>query len=482
MRLHRRDFLSASAAVAATFAIGSRSARAAGDTADLRIAVIGMNNQGGGHIYSLGKNVTALCDVDTDVLGRRVAECEGRLGRKPEAYTDYRKLLERDDIDGVSIATPNHTHALIAIAAIESGKHVYVEKPVSHNIWEGRQLVAAARKHGRVVQAGTQSRSSTGLKEAVAWVRSGALGKIRYAVGTCYKPRKAVATLDRPLTIPATIDYDLWCGPAEKRDLYRAGLHYDWHWDWNTGNGDMGNQGIHQMDIARWFLGESGLAPRAISIGGRLGYNDAGDTPNTQVVLHDYEAAPLLFETRGLPRSLAAQAQWGESMDRYRGSVVGVVVQCEQGHVMIPDYTTAIVYDLDGTEVKRFEGSVSHHGNWLQAITAGDPARLNAEVQEGHLSSALCHVGGVSHRLGKPATASEAAEKVVGSDLLSDAFERMASHLRANGVDVDSEPVLTLGEWVDVDPATETFSGNDAAAALRTREYRKPFAVPDYGV
>jgi predicted dehydrogenase len=481
MKLDRRDFLSASAAAAATFAIGSRSAHAASDAADLRIAVIGMNNQGGGHIYSLGKNVVALCDVDSEVLGRRVAECEQRLGRKPDTFTDYRKLLEREDIDGVSIATPNHTHSLIAIAAIEAGKHVYVEKPVSHNVWEGRQLVAAAQKYGRLVQAGTQSRSSSGLSDAAAWVHSGALGKVRYAVGTCYKPRKAVAKLDRPLTIPATIDYDLWCGPAEKRDLFRTGVHYDWHWDWNTGNGDMGNQGIHQMDIARWFLGESGLAPRSISIGGRLGYEDAGDTPNTQIVLHAYENAPLIFETRGLPRSKNAQALWGDSMDRYRGSTVGVVVQYEQGHLLIPSYTEVIAFDLDGNEVKRFAGSESHHGNWLRAIVAGDPRLLNAPVLEGHVSSALCHVGGVSHQLGRQATAKEIADSIVSNDLLSDSFERMAAHLRANGVDIDSQPALTLGEWLDVDPATETFTGNAAAAPLRTREYRKPFAVPDYG-
>ncbi|MGL4513113.1 MAG: Gfo/Idh/MocA family protein [Lacipirellulaceae bacterium] len=481
MNLDRRDFLTATAAGAATFALGSRVAQAAADAADLRIAVIGVRGQGDSHIHSLGKNVVALCDVDASVLAERAAQCKERLGRAVDTFSDYRKLLERDDIDGVSIATPNHTHCLLAIAAIEAGKHVYVEKPVSHNIWEGRQLVAAARKHGRVVQCGTQSRSSPGLQQAVAWVQSGALGKTRYAVGTCYKPRKAVPKRSEPLPIPDSIDYDLWCGPAEKRALLRSELHYDWHWDWNTGNGDMGNQGIHQMDIARWFLGESGLAPRSISIGGRLGYDDAGNTPNTQVVLHDYAAAPLVFETRGLPRSLAAQSAWGESMDRYRGAGVGVIVQCEKGHVLIPSYTEAIAYDLDGQEVKRFEGGGGHHANWLDAVAAGDPSRLNADIGEGHVSSALCHVGGVSHRLGSKATAAAAAERIVGNDLLSDAFERMASHLRANAVDVDSEPVLTLGDWLDVDPATETFSGNDAAVALRRRKCRAPFVVPDYG-
>ena len=145
----------------------------------------------------------------------------------------------------------------------------------------------------------------------MAWVQGGGLGKILYAVGTCYKPRQSIGKRTTPLEIPSTIHYDLWCGPAEKKDLYRPKLHYDWHWDWNTGNGDMGNQGIHQMDIARWFLGEPALAPRVVSIGGRLGYEDAGNTPNTQVVYLAYEKAPLIFETRGLPRSKAAASQMG---------------------------------------------------------------------------------------------------------------------------------------------------------------------------
>ena len=183
-------------------------------------------------------------------------------------------------------------HALIAIAAAQAGKDVYVEKPASHDIWEGRQMVQAARQNNRIMQCGTQSRSSTSLKEAVAFVHGGELGKIQYALGTCYKPRPSIGKLDKPLAIPSTIDYDLWCGPAAKEDLYRPNLHYDWHWDFNTGNGDMGNQGIHQMDIARWFLGEDALAPRVISIGGRLGYEDAGNTPNTQIVYLDYPSRP----------------------------------------------------------------------------------------------------------------------------------------------------------------------------------------------
>ncbi len=385
--------------------------------------------------------------------------------------------MEQKDIDVVSIATPNHTHCLIAIAALQAGKDVYVEKPVSHNVWEGRQLVNAARKYDRIVQCGTQSRSSPSLKEAVAYVRDGQLGEIKYALGTCYKPRPAIGRLTEPLQIPDYIDYDLWCGPAEKVDLYRPELHYDWHWDFNTGNGDMGNQGIHQMDIARWFLGYDTLAERVVSIGGRVGYDDAGDTPNTQVVLHEYAGPPLIFETRGLPKSKAAQAKWKESMDSYRGSQIGVVVQCENGYVLVPNYSSAKAFDNDHQEIKSWDSDGDHFANFLESVQKQDRTLLNAEILEGHLSSGLCHTGNVSHQLGKPATAQEIAAAVSHHDLLADSFERMSNHLRQNEVNID-QPMLTLGLSLEMDPAAELFTNNDQANRLLRRECRAGFVVP----
>lgn len=484
MTVNRRDFLSASAAAAIGMTLSSRAF--AQDKADIRLAQIGFHGQGAGHIQHNHQNLVALCDVDQEVLHSMADRLKEKHGYKLDTYTDFRKLLERKDIDAVSIATPNHTHALIAISAAQAGKHVYVEKPVSHDIWEGRQMVRAARQNNCIMQCGTQSRSSQSLKDAVTFVRSGELGKIKYALGTCYKPRPSIGRLDKPLEIPSTIDYDLWCGPAAKEPLYRKQLHYDWHWVFNTGNGDMGNQGIHQMDIARWFLGENELAPRAISIGGRLGYEDAGNTPNTQIVYLDYAAAPLIFETRGLPRSKEAQKLWGESMDRYRGSRIGVIVQCERGFVLVPSYTEAIAYDVAGKEIKHWsvpDDSLGYHiQNFLGAVAAQDASRLNADIQEGHLSSALCHLGGISHQLGKPACADEIADQFKGNELLSASFDRMAGHLRANDVDIDGEAVLTLGPWLELDPRTEQFTGSnaDAASTLRAREtQREPFAVPD---
>jgi len=486
MTVSRRQFLGTSAAATAAVWSASWSSHVfAQDTADIRIAVIGFNGQGGGHINASHRNVVALCDVDERVLARKAKEMQDKYGKKVDTFTDFRRLLERNDIDAVSIATPNHIHAWATVLAAQAGKDVYVEKPASHNIWEGRQMVEAARQGNRIIQCGTQSRSSQSLREAVAWVQGGALGKVRYAVGTCYKPRQSIGRRDTPLEIPGSIHYDLWCGPAEKRDIYRPKLHYDWHWDWNTGNGDMGNQGIHQMDIARWFLGEPALAPRVLSVGGRLGYEDAGTTPNTQVVYLDYEKAPLIFETRGLPRSKSAQARWGESMDRYRGSGVGVVVQCEYGHVLVPNYTSVEAFDRQGKSVKRWEthhdALKTHHDNWLAAVAARDSSRLFAEIREGHLSSSLCHMGGISHQLGKPAPMGEIMERISASDLLANSVDRMAGHLRANGVDVDGgDGVVTLGPWLELDPKTERFTNSDAANELRARSHqRNGYAVPD---
>ncbi len=482
MTIHRRHFIQTTLGAAAAMTVASK-ARAA-EVTDIRVAQIGFNGQGSGHIGTLGDHIVALCDVDEKVLNRKAEELNGKLGRKVATYTDYRKLLESDDFDAVSIATPNHTHALISIAAIMAGKDVYVEKPVSHNIWEGRQLVAAARKYHKIVQTGTQCRSSSSLRDAQEWIAGGALGAIKYAVGTCYKRRPSIGKQDSPFEFPSQIDRDLWIGPAADEAFYRPAQnsqgrgkynpHYDWHWDYNTGGGDLGNQGIHQMDIARWFLGEPALAPRTMSIGGRLGYDDAGNSANTQVVFHAYEKAPLIFEVRGLERTADERGTKG-----YRGSDIGVVVQCEKGHLLIPSYTDAIAYDSDGKEINDWHGGGEHHLNWLEAIAARDPKHLHAEILEGHLSSALCHTGNVSYRLGKKTSTAEIAEAVKDNELLSARFAAMCEHLKANSVEINGEPAITLGPWLDIDPATETFVNNDAASELRTRKYREPFVVPD---
>jgi len=484
MSLTRRYFLKSAAALSAAAAMpnnvfAQESSAGTSPNEKFRAAVVGTGGRGGEHISQLlghkEVDLKYLCDADLSNAERSAKSIESKGHPAPQIERDFRRILDDPTVDVISIATPNHWHSLHAILALQAGKHVYVEKPVSHNVWEGRQLVGWARHTGKMCQAGTQSRSSPSLKEAIEFVRSGQLGKIQFAIGTCYKPRKSIGKLDKPLQIPASVDYDLWCGPAEMVDLYRPKLHYDWHWDFNTGNGDMGNQGIHQMDIARWFLGENELSPQVASIGGRVGYDDAGDTPNTQIVYHGYEKAPLIFETRGLPKK---DLDWGNGMDNYRGSQVGVILQCENGYVVIPSYTQATAFDNSGKELKTWKGGGNHFTNLFDAIRSGKQQDLNGEILEGHLSSALCHTGAISHLLGSPKKAGEIEKEVSSDPLWKDSYDRMAAHLAANNVDI-SDPKLSVGPWLKMDPKTERFTNSEEANKLLTREYRKGYVVPE---
>lgn len=483
-RLDRRTLLKSTAlAGAGAFLPGLRPL---GANDDIRVAVVGFNGRGAGHISELlevpGVRLVALCDVDPAVIARHVAALD-KKGVKVTTYTDVRALLDSKEVDAITTATPNHWHSLIGIWACQAGKDAYIEKPISHNVWEGRQLVRAARKYGRVVAGGTQNRSNARIREAVEWVRGGGLGKIRAVYGYCYKPRQSIGTGTG--TIPPGLDYNLWCGPAPMEPLARPKLHYDWHWVYATGNGDMGNQGIHQMDIARWFLGVRKLSPRVMSIGGRFGYRDAGETPNSQLVIHDYDEAPLFFETRGLPRSSEFHApdRWDRNMDSPDGFPggrgVSVMVDCEGGRVF--DGLGAIAaYDAQGKKIREFtaRGETGHMENFIAAVRARKPEMLAAESEETHLSSALCHTGMVSHRLGRAARPEEVLEQINGDRLAAERFGSLKEHLARNGVDL-SAGVLTLGPWLRFDPEKERFVGNDRANRLLTRDYRKPFAVPE---
>jgi len=475
----RRRFIQQSvAASTGVFYIAKTSwAKSPGDS--INVAVIGFNGRGGSHISGYkglkkeGVNIAALCDVDSKVLDRGLSGLD-KDKIKAKGYTDLRKLLENKDIDAVSIATPNHWHSLASIWAMQAGKDVYVEKPVSHNVWEGSQMVKCARKYGKIVQTGTQSRSSrAGIFEAVKWVQGGNLGKTLLSRGLCYKRRASIGKSEGEQHVPDSVDYDLWCGPAPKVGLTRKKLHYDWHWTWNYGNGDLGNQGIHQMDIARWFLGEMTLSPTVWSVGGRLGYEDDGETANTQIVYHAYEKAPLIFEVRGLPASSSSK-----DMDKFKGAGVGVIVECEGGSVVVPNYTGATAYDKEGKVIKEWKGADDHFKNFINACRSRRIDDLNADILEGHLSSGLCHTGNISYRLGQKQNPNEILEKIKGEKFASETFERMKEHLAKNDVDVAKDK-LTLGPVLKMDPATERFIDNEAANAQVKPKYREPFVVPE---
>jgi hypothetical protein len=298
--------------------------------------------------------------------------------------------------------------------------------------------------------------------------------------------------------VPDYLDYDIWCGPAPlelpRRNTSFGTVHYDWHWFWAYGNGDFGNQGPHQVDIGRWFLGEDSLAPFAMSVGGRLGYKDSAETPNTLTAYFGYKT-PLIFEVRGLPTDKASQSgSW--KMDSYKGVSIGNVIECEHGYVVIPTYTEAVIHDKDGKEIARFDGkkkrdatadatptglsaeSSGHHGNWVDAIRSRNPKELHAEIREGHLSAGLVHCGNISYRLGACKPPGEIKESLKDNKTLAEAFDRMAGHLEANGVDLAKDN-LQLGLPLKFDPEAEQFADNPQANEMRTRKYRAPFVVPE---
>jgi predicted dehydrogenase len=473
--LTRRSFLKQSALGAGVLGWSARSwAAVAGANEDVRLAVVGFNGRGKDHIKAWtstpGVRLTALCDVDKKVLDAE-ADRLASSGTKVEAYQDIRQLLQSKNVDAISIATPNHWHALASIWGMQAGKDVYVEKPVSHDVWEGEKMIEAAQRYNKIVQTGTQSRSSHGIKEAVAWVQRGNLGKIRVSRALCYKPRPSIGKTVGPQAVPATVDYDLWCGPAPMTPPRRGRFHYDWHWFWNYGAGDLGNQGIHEMDVARWFLGEKTLSPRVLSVGGRLGYEDDGETPNTLIAFHDYKAAPLIMEVRGLPEKAGSKA-----MDKYKDVNIGIVVECEGGYVRVKDYEGAVAFDKDGKEIKRFEGYTSHFENFIKAVRSRKESELNAPIREGHLSSALCHTANISFRLGKQATADDIREQIKSDSEAQQTFDRMAEHLAANNVDLKQTPA-TLGMVLKMNPVNEQFIQAKKANHLLAARPRKPFVI-----
>jgi predicted dehydrogenase len=457
----------------------------------INVAVVGVNGRGNAHIQGLAKTeansslntvITHICDADSAVGERRVQEVAKRQGGiAPKFVQDIRQLLEDKTVHVVSIATPNHWHALASIWAMQAGKDVYVEKPISHNISEGRRIVEASTKLSRICQTGTQGRSSMASAEAIAFIRSGGIGEVLVSRGLCYKRRPSIGPKGS-YAVPASVNYDLWSGPAPmEQPLTRKNLHYDWHWVWPTGNGDLGNQGIHQMDLARWALGVDRLADAVISYGGRVGYVDAGETANTQVVIMPYGKQSIVFEVRGLETGA------------YKGTTVGNIVEGTDGYVVWGNGPVT-AFDKSGKPMRTFSNAGgggrggrggapqpdSHFANFIGAVRSRRRQDLKADCLEGHLSSALCHLGNISYRLGEPVTPDALVSKLntlKTSDNVQDTFERTRQHLSDNEVDI-AVSKLALGQWIDLDYANERFRNNDKANAMLTRDYRAPYVVP----
>ncbi len=482
-QLNRRRFLNTSVAagLGAGFAIsGTKSSgRIMGANETVRIAVAGLNGRGGDHIGEFGKmsgvQITHLIDPDTRTYRKRLDQIAKLGGKTPATVQDVRKVLEDPSVDAISVATPNHWHALITIWACQAGKDVYVEKPCSHNVHEGRIAVEAARRNKRIVQHGTQSRSSKDWARAVEVIQSGHLGKLLVSRALCYKSRESIG--QKPITTPPEqVAFDIWLGPAPEQPYHANLVPYNWHWFWDFGNGDIGNQGVHQMDIARWMIagakGASATYPRSVqTLGGRFGYKDQGETPNTQIAVMDFGDTELIFEVRGLKTA------------PYHGEKVGNIAHLEAGDIVGTKFypkdgsKPVAVASLLKTEVKRGPGH-SHFANFIAAVKSRNTADLNADILEGHYSAALCHLANISYRLGVESTF-DSATKAFGDDKAAhETVERMGEHLKADAVPVDGLK-YRVGPKLAFDAATESFTGDSQANALLTRTYRSPFVVPD---
>ncbi len=488
--MNRREFLHDAAAVSAALAsagllVGPASAKKVkaaaarkGDANDqIQVACIGVNGRGRDHVNGFagrhGCVVATICDADEAVVGPAMKAAEKKQGHAPKYVQDLRKVMEDPAIQIVSIATPNHWHALAAIWALQAGKHVYVEKPVSHNVSEGRRIVEAAKRYDRICQAGTQSRSSAGMRAAIDFLHAGKIGKVKLARGLCYKRRPSIGKVSGPQQPPKTVDYDLWVGPAPLKPVMRKRFHYDWHWQWDYGNGDLGNQGIHEMDKARWGLGKNELARSVISVGGRFGHEDDGQTANTQIIVFDYGDCELIFEVRGLPTNSPYPGESG----KHGGNYVGNIWYGTDGYVVCPNYSGGVAYSPKGEIIQKFGGGGDHYGNFVKAVRENKPEILTGHILEGHLSSALCHLGNVSYRLGKLAPFSKKTHAFGDDKEAAATLERMEEHLRENQIPMD-QTSYHLGRKLLIDPKTETFIDDKEADAYLTRDYRKGFVVP----
>jgi len=428
--MDRRSFLLSSAV-----ALGARSTVIASPNDTVRVACVGIGGRGKDHIsgYSNLPNVeiAAICDIDDSHIAKGLSQLETLGKNKPATYKDIRKLLEDKTIDAVSLATPNHHHTLQTVWSCQAGKDVYVEKPCSHNIFEARQIVAAARKYARMVQQGSQIRSSKAVQEAVQSMRDGLIGDVYMGRALCFKWRDTIGRT--PVSeVPEGVDYDLWTGPAPKRAFTRNRFHYNWHWFWDTGNGDLGNQGIHEMDVARWGLGVK-FPAKVSAIGGHFMFDDDQETPNTLNCAFEFNESGkkkmLEFEVRHWMSN-------GEATVHEKGNnAIGNLFYGSKGYLAVDSYSSYKTW-LGKEQQKGPEKSEGgdHYLNFIEAVRSRKRESLNAEVEEGAASTVLVHLANISYRVGRT---------------------------------------------INFDSKTMTILGDAEATKLTTREYRKPFVVPE---
>lgn len=400
-RVPRRQFLQTSAA--AVGALTARHARGAADSPNEKVivAVMGVHGRGKGLLKSFSscKNVEVayICDPDDNVMPAALKELAKNQEKAPKTERDIRRVLADKDVNAIVIAAPDHWHALATIWACQAGKHVYVEKPISHNLIEGRRMVEAARKYDRVVQVGTQRRSGAYLAEAVEFARSGKLGKIPFARTWIAGNRKGIGhKKDAPA--PAGVDYDLWLGPAPERPFNPNRFHYEWHWNWDYGTGELGNNGIHALDVARWLLDLD--APTHVTCGGgKYFYDDDREVPDTQIATFDFPNCSVVWEHRFWSRHGCEGSAWG------------IALYGEKGMLVVDDKGWHCQGGIEaGAKVTELEQA--HARNFLDCIKSGK--RPNADIEEGHKSTRLCHLGNIAWRTGRALNFDAKSETIVG--------------------------------------------------------------------
>jgi predicted dehydrogenase len=477
--LSRRTFLKAAGVGAfATLAPGSVG-RVLGANDRIRIAVAGLNGRGAEHVkeWLAQKGVEIVYLVDPD--SRRFAKRLNDIGDKgkPQTIADVRKALDDKDLDAISIATPNHWHALMTVWACQAGKDVYVEKPCSHNIHEGRAAVAAARKYNRIVQHGTQHRSDPKWRALAEIAKSGKYGKLLVSRGIVYKSSLGWNTRGdigfKPTKAPPSeLDFDIWLGPAQKQAYHDNLVPYRWHWFWDFGNGDIGNQGVHQMDIARWMIPGAVLPKTAMSMGGRIGYKDQGQTASTQLAFFDFGGPQIIFEVRGFKSQPFPGTKSGDGDN---------VLHFEEGTVANNIFTPKGKdkgEPLPKADPKQVGGG-NHFANFIACVRSRRSKDLIAEIQEGHYSCALIHLANASIRTGAQVPFHSESKSLNGNADAAEALARMEDHL-ANEAKVKlSDWKLTVGTKLTVNPTTAEAVDDPTANKLLTRQYRAPFVVPE---
>ena len=423
----RRAFVSTAAGAAAAPLLQAAAAKRPSPSDRLRVALVGLRGRGRSHIKALENLATqnvelaAMCDVDESVLAERLSDHNARTGNRPAVFHDIRKLLEDRSIDAVFYATPNHWHSLGTIWACQAGKHVYVEKPLSHNAFEGRQAVRAARRYGRVVQHGTQNRSSPEIIEGVRRLKEGLIGKVYLARGLAYKWRRSIGKhIEGP--VPKGVHYDLWKGPGPDRPFSNLRLHNKWHWQWDYGNGELGNQGVHQLDIMRWALDLDAHPRRIQSMGGMFVHEDAQETPNTQTVCYEYAGRDLYLNFEIRPWITNVEGGIGARWPTH-GVCTGLIFYGSEGYMVMPHYGAYYTFLGEKKEPGPFAEHPTdkirnqpHFDNFIAAVRSGNASKLTADVEEGHKSSLMAHLGNISYRLKRQVEFDGDAERIVGDD------------------------------------------------------------------